>query len=131
VGLGALTLTDTGSRLDFGVGTVGILSFVSFSAGIDPDFESLIIDNWTGTANTIGNASTDRLIFNASQSANLAYFSFTGYADGATQFSLGNGFYEVAPVTPVPEPATYLAGALALLALGYHQRRRFRRFAQN
>jgi len=126
-GLGALTLTNTGSRLDFGSGTVGILSFASFSAGIDPDFESLIIDNWTGTANIIGNASTDRLIFNASQSANLAYFSFTGYADGATQFSLGNGFYEVTPFTPVPEPSTYLAGALTLAATILHQRRRFRR----
>jgi len=130
-GLGGLTLTDSGSHIDFGSGTVGILSFASFSAGIDPDFESLIIDNWTGNANTVGNAFTDRLIFNASQSGNLAYFNFTGYADGATQFSLGGGFYEVTPLTPVPEPATYFAGALALLGLGYHQRRRLRRFAQN
>jgi len=28
-------------------------------------------------------------------------------------------------MTPVPEPSTWVAGALALLAVGYTQRRRF------
>jgi len=123
-GLGALTLTASGSHLDFGSGTFGVLSFVSFTPGVN----TLAIDNWTGTANTVGSAATDRLIFDTSQSAgNLTSFSFTGYQPGAMQFDLGNGFYEVTPVTPVPEPATYFAGALALFALGYHQRRTLRR----
>ncbi|MDQ6655979.1 MAG: PEP-CTERM sorting domain-containing protein, partial [Verrucomicrobiota bacterium] len=84
--------------------------------------------NWTGTAGLIGNNNTDRLIFNASQStANLASFSFTGFASGATQFQIGStGFYEVVPVTPVPEPATYVAGALALAAMVGARRRRRR-----
>lgn len=120
VGLGALSLTASGSRLDFGSGTVGVLSFASF----DPGAYTLIIDNWTGTANTVGSASTDRLIFNASQAGNLNSFAFTGYAPGATQFDLGGGFWEIAPVTPVPEPATYVAGFLAFAAIAAHQRRR-------
>lgn len=119
-GLGALTLTASGSHLDFSTGAVGVLNFASFVPGAN----TLAIDNWTGVANTLGSASTDRLIFNASQANNLNSFAFTGYAPGATQFDLGSGFYEVAPVTPVPEPATYAAGLLTLAAIAYHQRRR-------
>ena len=119
-GVGALTLTATGSRLDFGSGTVGVLSFADFVPGVN----TLTIDNWTGNANTLGSAATDRLIFNTSQSSSdLSSFSFIGYEAGATQFDLGNGFYEITPVTPVPEPATYVAGILALLAVGYQRRR--------
>lgn len=120
-GVGALTLTASGSHLDFGSGTVGILTFASFTPGAN----TLIIDNWTGTINQVGSASTDRLIFNASQASNLSSFSFTGYDPGATQFALGGGFYEV---TPVPEPATSFAAALAVAGLIVHQRRRLRTF---
>lgn len=118
-GLGALTLTATGSRIDFGAGTVGVLSFANFT----PNSNLLAIDNWTGTANTVGSGSTDRLIFDATQTANLSAFAFTGYLPGATQFDLGGGFFEVTP-TAVPEPATYLAGLLALGGIAFHQRRR-------
>ena len=41
---------------------------------------------------------------------------------GATQFDLGNGFYEIT-ATPVPEPSTYAAGLLALTAVAFHRRR--------
>ena len=126
VGMGALTLTATGSSLDFGTGTVGILSFASFNPGLDLD-AFLTILNWTGTANAVGGGSTDRLIFNTTQAGNLGYFNFAGFADGARQFDLGGGFYEVTPVTPVPEPGTYAAGALALAAIVFSQRRRLRR----
>jgi hypothetical protein len=115
-GAGALTLSATGSHLDFGTGIVGTLTFASFS----PGSFSLTIDNWTA-------AGTDRLVFYSDQSANLSRFNFTGYAAGAFEIDLGGGYYEITPVAPVPEPATYVAGALALGALAYHQRRRFRR----
>jgi len=118
VGMGALTLTASGSHIDFGTGTVGILTFASFVSNSN----TLTIDNWTGTANTVGTASTDRLIFDSDQSANLASFSFTGFA-GAAEFALGNGFYEVVPVTATPEPSTWFAAGLASLVLLFHYRR--------
>jgi autotransporter-associated beta strand protein len=121
-GVGALTLNATGSHLDFETGTVGTVTFASFTPGAFV----LTINNWTGTANTIGNGATDRLIFDVSQSSNLGSFSFTGF-EGATEFDLGNGYYEVTPLSAVPEPSTYFAGALALAALGYQQLRRLRR----
>lgn len=113
-GMGALTLTATGSHIDFGTGTVGILSFASFTANA----RTLTIDNWTGIAGTVGNIGTDRLIFNADQTANLSAFNFTGY-NGAMQFNLGGGFFEVVPATPVPEPSTWTAGLLVLGTLVY------------
>ena len=122
-GVGALTLTASGSHLDFGTGTVGVLSFASFSAA----GYLLLIDNWTGTTGAVGTNATDRLIFNSDQAFNLSNFSFTGYASGAREFDLGGGFFEVAPVTPVPEPSTYAAGCLGLLGVGYSLSRELRR----
>jgi fibronectin-binding autotransporter adhesin len=125
VGIGALTLTATGSHIDFGTGSVGLLNFASFDPSVDQ--LTITIDNWTGTANTVGNSGTDRLIFNTSQSANLSLFEFTGYAPGATQFNLTGGFFEIVPIAPVPEPSTWFASALTLAITGFHQRRRLRR----
>lgn len=118
-GVGALTLTASGSHLDFGTGTVGVLTFASFTPGAF----TLTIDNWTGTANTLGDASTDRLIFASNQSANLSSFSFTGFS-GATEIDLLNGYWEIVPVAAVPEPSTWVAAALALAVAGFHFVRR-------
>lgn len=125
-GFGALTLAGPASNLDFGAGTVGILSFANFSPGSNLDV--LIIDNWTGVANTLGTASTDRLIFNADQTSNLAYFSFTGYT-GAAELQIGStGFYEIVPqVSAVPEPSTYATAVLAAMGLAAHLFRRRRK----
>jgi autotransporter-associated beta strand protein len=120
-GVGALTLTDN-STLDFGAGTVGVLRFTD----LIPDANLLVINNWTGTANTVGSGTTDRLIFNTDQTANLAYFAFTGFAPGGTQFVLAGGAYEVTPLM-IPEPGTYAGGALAFGAILYSQRKRWRR----
>jgi autotransporter-associated beta strand protein len=125
-GVGALTLNATGSHLNFGTGTVGTLTFASFTPGTN----TLGINNWTGTAGTVGNGTTDRLIFASDQSSNLSSFSFTGYGSGATEFSLAGGYFEITPGSPVPEPSTYVAGALTLAALVYHQRRRLGRFTR-
>ncbi|MEY2488319.1 MAG: hypothetical protein QOC70_261, partial [Verrucomicrobiota bacterium] len=75
-GIGALSLTATGSHLDFGTGTVGILTFASLA----PGGFTLTIDNWTGTSSTQGtDGLTDRLIFASNQSGNLGSFNFTGF----------------------------------------------------
>ncbi|HEX8897404.1 MAG TPA: autotransporter-associated beta strand repeat-containing protein, partial [Chthoniobacterales bacterium] len=121
-GLGALTLTASGSKIDFGTGTVGILTFASFT----PGSFTLTIDNWSGTATTAGSPSTDRLIFASDQSANLSSFSFTGFAPGGSEFDLGGGYWEVTPISAVPETSTWVAGALALGVAGLHLLRRRR-----
>lgn len=46
--------------------------------------------------------------------------AFAGY-----QYIYGLTTLELSPLTPVPEPSTWVAGALALLAAGFTQRRRF------
>ena len=122
-GVGSLTLTASGSKLDFGTGTVGVLTFASFAPGTF----TLTIDNWTGTAGTQGSGTTDRLIFNSDQSSNLSSFAFNGYGSGAMEFSLGGGFYEVVPVAAVPEPSTWIAAAVAMAALGFNVMRRRRK----
>jgi autotransporter-associated beta strand protein len=115
-GVGALTLTAN-AHIDFGTENVGTLTFASLTAGIF----TLTIDHWTGSVNTVGNASTDRLVFDSDQTANLPRFDFTGYSS-AVEFALGSGFYEVVPL--VPEPATWLAGIMALAAVFYQYLRR-------
>jgi hypothetical protein len=110
VGMGALTLTAAGSHIDFGTGSVGVLSFASLSAAAF----TITIDNWTGTAYTQGGSGTDRLIFDSDQSGNLSAFNFTGYAPGAMEFALGGGFFEI---VAVPEVRTFLPGLLALFVL--------------
>jgi autotransporter-associated beta strand protein len=119
LGLGALTLAAAGSIIDFGTGTVGALSFASLNAATF----TLTINNWTGTPNTVGNAGTDRLVFDSDQASHLSSFSFTGYGPGAVQFALGNGFFEV---DPVPEPATWCTAALTAAALVFQSRHRMR-----
>src|SRR5205814_9604652 len=71
VGVGAVTLTAS-STIDFGSGTVGVLTFAS----LNPSSFTLHIANWTGTPNTVGTGSTDRLIFDSDQSSNLSAFDF-------------------------------------------------------
>jgi fibronectin-binding autotransporter adhesin len=122
VGLGALTLTAD-SHIDFGTGNAGILTFASFN----PQGFILTIDNWTGTPGQAGNGSTDRLIFDGDQSANLSNFFFTGYGPGATEVDLSNGFWGI---TPVPEASTWVTAVFALVAIVFHalqQRKRVNR----
>jgi autotransporter-associated beta strand protein len=125
-GVGALTLTASGSTLDFGSGTVGVLNFASFAPGTF----TLTISNWTGTIATQGGGTSDRLIFASDQSANLTSFSFTGYGPGAMEFNLGSGYYEIVPVAPVPETSTWVAAVLGLGVAGWHLVRRRRAKAQ-
>jgi autotransporter-associated beta strand protein len=120
-GIGTLILTGASSHIDFGTGTVGILSFASFT----PNSNTLTIDNWTGSPSTVGNASTDRLIFNADETTNLSFFLFTGYGAGAaTEISLGGGFFEVVPLVPEINPRLIIPLFCAfIIALGRSRQR--------
>ena len=119
-GASLLTLTASGSRLDFGTAETSLISLTGFN----PAGFSLLVDNWTGTAETAGSLFTDRLIFDTDQTDNLIYFTFNGYNNGAMQLDLGNGFYEVVPIVPIPEPSTYLAGLVILFAILFEKCRR-------
>lgn len=118
-GAGTLSLSSSGSHLDFGTGTVGILTFANFAPGTF----SLTIDNWSGLAATMGSGTTDRLIFASNQSGNLGSFNFTGFGPGAVQFALPGGYYEI---TPVPEAGTYFSGSIVLGLILLHHRKQFR-----
>jgi hypothetical protein len=119
-GLGSLTLAAAGSQIDFGSGTVGILTFASFNPGT----YTLTISNWTGTIGTAGSTSTDRLIFGSDQAGSLDRFNFSGFGPGAMEISLGGGYYEIVPIAPVPETSTWVAAALGLAPFAFRILRR-------
>ncbi|MGI8966534.1 MAG: autotransporter-associated beta strand repeat-containing protein, partial [Limisphaerales bacterium] len=120
-GMGLLTLSNN-STLDFGTGAVGVMTFANFAPA---GGTLLTINNWTGMPNTVGDATTDRLIFNSDQTANLSQFSFTGYDPANTQIDLMNGYFEI---VPVPEPSTVALGVIGGLAfIGTALRRRFKK----
>ena len=118
IGLGALTLTAAGSAIDF-TGTAGVLTFASFT----PAGFVLSITNYVGNGMAGG---MDQLIFNTDLGGSLNSFNF-GFGPGTNvaQMDLMNGFYEIYPnVAPVPEPSTWAAGILTVLAVGWTQRKR-------
>jgi autotransporter-associated beta strand protein len=126
VGLGALTLTMN-SILDFdssGDGTLLVFSLLS-SNNFVLTINGYTNLNFDGSLNS-GLSTDDRLVFATSQAANFGAFDF-GFGAGINvgQISLDNGFYEVGVLTPVPEPSTWAAAALALTAIVWTQRRRF------
>jgi autotransporter-associated beta strand protein len=129
-GLGALTLQNTSSTsravIDF---TSGTGSSAVFGSLVDAAGAFVNVLNWTGLLATDNGATTnDRLLFAAdpglttAQLANWTFFNDSGvaYANGAMIIPYGNMFEMV----PVPEPGTYAAGMLALLAVSWTQRKR-------
>jgi autotransporter-associated beta strand protein len=119
-GMGSLNLTAD-STIDFGTGTTGTLTFAIFNPGAN----YLTIDNWTGTPSTIGDATTDRLIFNSDPTTNLLQFLFSGY-EGAVVFDIGGGAFEVTPLEPVPEINPALLSAIVCGGAIFVARRRAR-----
>ncbi|MFN2507824.1 MAG: beta strand repeat-containing protein [Chthoniobacterales bacterium] len=119
-GIDVLTLAAPDSTIDFGTGVTGTLAFAIFNPGSD----SVLIENWTGSAGEAGDETTDRLIFQSDQTTNLGSFIFAGYEPGVMQFDLGGGYYEVAPMAAVPEinPAFVASALCALLGILYHRR---------
>lgn len=121
-GLGALTLTST-STIDFAIGlTSSLVQFGGVGAHVPNTV--LQLTNWDGI---IGGGGSERLLFAGVTSdfttlytqADVTFNGFAGYQ--AIQFV---DFFEV---TPVPEPSTWVAGTLALLAVGYTQLRKHSR----
>ena len=126
VGLGALSL-QSNATFNFGTDGVGTFTFASFNPGTF----TLDVLNWTSsnanfTASTSGiDGTDDRLIFAGALAPNTTFITFDGAQ--STALLLEPGFWEVMPLQPVPEPSTWIGGALALAAVGFTQRRRLSR----
>ena len=122
-GMGAVTLLAS-SIIDMGDGA-SVLAFANTSAQAWTG--TLTILNWTGTPLTGGG--TDQLFFGTDSSGltetQLSQIAF--YSDEGDTF-LGVGSYVGdGEVAPVPEPGTWLAGALVFAAVGFSQRRRMQK----
>lgn len=125
--IGALTLTLT-STIDFGSSNTSILQFGG--VGSQTEGQVLQIINWNGVAGVGG--SGDRLLFDglaadftSRYSQNEVSFNNTsGYSIVQYDVLSGNPYYEITQLTPVPEPSTWAAGALALASLAFARRRR-------
>ena len=108
-------------------GTSGILNFNGFAQTTNGSI--LNITNWVGTLASLGGGGAEQLLFVGSAStfsstftqSEIQFDGVAGYAlvDHTTWFK----------VTPVPEPSTWIAGGLAVFALGFMQRRRLAKLA--
>jgi PEP-CTERM motif len=132
--MGALTLTSTsaGSHATFDFLTGANGSSLVFSSLASGSGAFVDIKFWTGTIGSdTGATGNDRLLFATDPgltNAQLANYQFyndagTAFAVGGTIIVYGNEF----ELVPVPEPSTWVGGALALSALGFMQRRRLAR----
>ena len=127
-GVGILTLRAN-STIDFTSAAGGselVCQSLDFISGTVVN-----IAHWTGNAGSDG---ADRLLFATYPSLttnDLRFVQFTN--DAGVSFATGgmlidyNGYWELVPITAVPEPATWIASALALLALVFTRRHRTRR----
>src|SRR5205823_14184426 len=128
-GIGALTLQG-GSSIDFATGANS--SALTAASGAINGAGTISILNWTGTLFADNGSSTnDRLLFqadpgfSAGQLAQFQFYNDSGSALGAGAMEIGfNGLFEI---VPIPEPKTWVAGALALIGLFATQRRRLAR----
>lgn len=126
------------------VGTLTLLSTATFAGAGSGSLATFVVDLIGATSDTLNitglldlSGLFDALSFNGTPDGTSSYLlanfgsingtfntapAFAGY-----QYIYGSTTLELSPLTPVPEPSTWLAGALALLAAGYTQRRRFAR----
>jgi autotransporter-associated beta strand protein len=133
-GLGALTLNGNFNILDFGNAAAATNSILAFAGSSGQTWNGILsIYNWTG-APRAGDG-IDQLYFgtNTGGLTTTQLDNIRFYSDAGTTF-LGTATW--APnldgeVVPVPEPGTWLVGALALGVVGYTQRRRFSRAARH
>ena len=124
-GIGALTLSSN-SMIDLGNGA-SVLAFANSNA--QSWAGTLSILNWSGTL-LIGGG-VDSIYFGTNTSGltetQLSQVSF--YSDSGTTFLGIAGFASSmnGELVPVPEPGTWLAGLLALGAIGFSRRRQIRK----
>jgi fibronectin-binding autotransporter adhesin len=123
-GVGALTLSST-STIDFGsAAATNLIQFASVGTHVS---SQLLITNWQGTAGQANGG--DQLLF-AGNSSSFNYAQsdvfFNGVAGFATQ-DFG-AYFEV--FEPIPEPGTWLASALAFIALFATHRKRLARIME-
>jgi hypothetical protein len=124
-GIGALTLQDN-SIIDLGAGA-SILHFAASNLASWVSGKILEIDNWSGSQSGGG---VDQLIFGSNSSgltsqqiAEVQFLNPAGFSAGTYgAMILSNG-----ELVPVPEPSTWIAGALVFGTLLVRQRRRFSR----
>jgi autotransporter-associated beta strand protein len=129
VGVGALTLQG-GATIDFAAGANG--STLSAASGIVSSTGTISILNWSGNLYADnGSATNDRLLyqadpgFSAEQLAQFQFYDDTGSALGAGATAISfNGWTEI---VPIPEPTTWVSGALSLGGLIFFTIRRSRR----
>jgi autotransporter-associated beta strand protein len=120
-GIGALTLQST-SIIDMGSGA-SIIAFAN--SHLSSWSGTLDIYNWTGvpvTGNGIDQlfVGTDNTGLTASQLAEVQFFS----GNGTGSYGMGALILSDGEIVAIPEPGTWLAAALTLVAVSYTQRRR-------
>ncbi|MDQ6859596.1 MAG: autotransporter-associated beta strand repeat-containing protein, partial [Verrucomicrobiota bacterium] len=113
-GLGLLTLTAN-STIDFSNVADGVLAF----GYLVPNQFQLTITGYVPGAGTTG----DHLVFTGDLLPFIAAgtFVFDGYSGPIGELHLGNNMYEL---VPVPEPGTWAAGILSVVAIAYRKRQR-------
>ncbi len=146
--IGGAVTVNPGARITGGTdGTVGTLTLMNTAtlAGASGSLATFVVD--------LLGATSDRLVISGALDLSNLFdsLSFSGSADGTTTYILatfssvigvfndvanlpgGYGLFynannlELSPLTPVPEPATWVVGLLTLLAVGSTQLSRFRR----
>lgn len=120
VGIGALTLTSTSV---INLLNTSVLHFADSSGAAWTASQILRIDNWSGSPTGGG---TEQLIFGSTstglsttQLGQIQFLDPAGFAAG----TYGATILSTGEVVPVPEPSTWIAGALALGAVAFTQRR--------
>lgn len=119
---GTFSLTLANSTIDFGSGSGDWLIFGA--VGTHGSGIKLALLNWSGTANQVGSAANDRLIFTGSISAFTGAYlqadvSFNG-VNGYLLIDIGGGQFEI---VAVPEPASaLLLGGAAMGLMGFRRR---------
>jgi autotransporter-associated beta strand protein len=128
-GLGALTLN---SNAIVDLTNTSVLHFADSTGETWSGILSIL--NWSGTPITGGGS--EQLLFGTggvlpgidpTQLSQIQFIDPVGFAGGTYSASFAaTNLNEIVPGLPIPEPSTWITGALALAAIGFTQRRLLR-----